>query len=263
LKKYINDLSNSDFEFLASSNKKLCNYFVDLKKIAEKKKKSSKNLEEKGIEKQIETFFIDNLIISHVFGMFNPFYQDKLRGIKTSQENSELLVNSQLSGLFSWMLGLKARDLLMNKKETINQEFDLHLVTVVNLLMNSYKKTKIKESRGNKINEENIKAVIEVIIEMNRRYLKNFENEQLISLIELRKLINFDNPISNFFNKCIKRITVWDRLIDETIMNILDLTDIDDIKFVFGEMNRQKNNLQNDNRIVKLISYYRSFLYTF
>lgn len=256
-------MGNSDFEFLASSNKKLCDYFTDLKKIAEKMKKSSKNPEEKEIKKQIESFFIDNLIVSHVFGMFNPFYQDKLREIKTSQENSKLLVNSQLSGLFSWMLGLKARDLLIDKKETINQEFDLHLVTVVNLLMNSYKKTKIKESRGNKINEENIKAIIEVIIEMNRRYLKNFENEQLISLIELRKLINLQNPISNFFNKCIKRITVWDRIVNETIMNILDLTDVEDVEFVFSEIEKQKNKLQSEKELIELKRYYCSISHLF
>jgi len=261
-------MGNSDFEFLASSNKKLCNYFTDLiEKVEKQKKKESKTLTEEKTKTKIGSFFIDNLLVSHVFGMFNPFFQDKLRGIETSKEKSKLLKNSQLSGLFAWIFGLKVRDTLIDNNNT-NYEFNLNLISVVFVLLNSHKKKKIKNviianKTKNEKDEQELKEICEIIVEMNKRYLKNFENEQLIPLIELRKLINLNNPISNFFNKCIKRKTIWDWIINETIMNILDLTDIEDIKFVFSEMEKQKDNLKNDNRIVKLINYYHSFLYNF
>ena len=129
----INNTENVGFTLLARPKQRLSRHISNMLKEANKLNKKNFTLFRQKIESsnlsQIESFFINNLILSHDFGKINPFFQDKLRKIKYPDKKRTLTYHSQLGGLFCWLLGLKARD-IYQENEIDEKEFNLHLVSI-------------------------------------------------------------------------------------------------------------------------------------
>ncbi len=271
-KQTINNTKNVGFTLLARPKQRLSTHISNMLREVSKINKRNFTLFRQKIESadlsQIETFFINNLILSHDFGKINPFFQDKLRKVKYPDKKRTLTYHSQLSGLFCWLLGSKARD-IYQENEIDEREFNLHLVSITFAIFNHHNLGKLPNTINSSIRKYGTHLTYEdlgeIITEINKRYFESYLDTELIDYIDSKIVhneidIKRENPVFDFVEKFFEENPRFNGIVEETISNILELTDVEDIEFVFDEMEELWDEVCTDNRLTLLILYYYSLL---
>ncbi|MHA1204182.1 MAG: CRISPR-associated helicase Cas3' [Candidatus Heimdallarchaeaceae archaeon] len=255
-----------EFTFLARPNQTLARHLTNMLKELIALKKDYYNLFREKSEKSndIERFFFELLIVAHDFGKINPFFQDKIKRKKKSKVKKTLTYHSQLSGLFCWLLGSKARDYLVAEDKKIETEFNKHFISVIFAILNHHNIGKLPNTITYSIRKYGTgftyEDLSEIIREINVRYLNNNTEENEFYYNYPKKEKEQKNLINNFFEKFSYETILPKNILLETIEHLLELTDPEDIELLFDEIEELWYEVVKDNRLFMLILFYFSIL---
>ncbi|MHA1401811.1 MAG: CRISPR-associated helicase Cas3' [Candidatus Heimdallarchaeaceae archaeon] len=215
----------------------------------------------------LQDFFCESLILSHDFGKINPFFQDKIRKKNNPKLKKTLSYHSQLGGLFCWLLALNFKEEAFEEiQENLEYEFNIHLVSIIFAILNHHNTGKLPNNIVSSIRKYGTGFTYEdlsiIINEINERHSVGFENTNLTieNEEETKPLRQDEDPLISFFKECFSDSVISEKIISDTIEQLRELTDQDDIEFTFDDIEDLWNDVRTDNRLFILILYYYSLL---